>query len=170
MRSPGKRITVIAVIVVGVLAGVAVILLVGVVLSAVLGESSPPTTKVGIAMTGGRLVVYGCEDDGIGSAEIQAGRQPGGALVWSAAKEPGATGLRMLSLGSSTAGYAIRGSGLLPGDDRVLALRSITDSHGVSIDGTYLVFRPAQLSEGTIIASSGQAEPLSRWLEKVRLC
>jgi hypothetical protein len=167
MRSSGKTIAAIAA---GVLAGIAVILLVGIVLSAVLGESSPPTTRVGIAMTGGRLVVYGCEDEGIGSAEIQVGRQPGGALAWSAAKEPGATGLRMLPLGSTAAGYTIRGSGLEPRDDRVLALRSITDSRGESIDGTYLVFRPARLSEGTIIASSGRAESLSRWLEKVRTC
>src|SRR5579859_1556922 len=120
----GKRI---AVTILCVVVGLVLILLIGIGLSGVLGEPAPLSSKVGVARTGGHLVVYGCTDDGIGSIEIQAGAKPGGRLLWSAVKNAGAPGSRTIALDASVAGYSVRGTVAVDVAGQVLALRAITD-------------------------------------------
>lgn len=145
------------------------------VLIAVAGISAfvserPSTSQndVGVARAHGVLSVYGCGEVGIGSVEIQQGSGVGGRLVWSAHQRRGVEPLRVLPIRSHIRGYAVRD--YLEHPEQELAVRRVLNGRGASLLQNYLVFRPADLSNGSIVTTDGKIESLSAWLPNTTHC
>jgi hypothetical protein len=152
----------------GVVAAIAVVLAVVVGISAIVGDRPAASLKhVAVAKVNGDLVVYGCEDAGIGTVELQRGSSVDGVLVWSAEKTAGGNALKALPVKADVPGYSVRELGPL---DQQLALRRITDSRGVNLLRSYLVFRPAALAEGSVAMQNGKTQTLSSWLAATPGC
>lgn len=147
---------------VAAVAAVVVVLAVVAGISAVVGDRPAAQLKhVGVAKVDGALVVYGCEDAGIGNVELQRGSGVGGVLLWSAERMAGGNALKAVPVQAEVPGYSVRELGPL---DEQVALRRITDVQGANLLRSYLVFRPAALPEGTVALQNGRTQSLSSWL------
>jgi hypothetical protein len=155
----------------GVVVAIAAILAIGVGISAVVGDRPASLKHVGVAKVNGGLVVYACDDDGIGSVEIQRGASVDGPLVWGAERVVASGSLKMLPIATDPPGYSTRGPGLAGVSlDQSFALRRLTDTRGVNLLRSYIVFRPGALAEGSIVDQKGSTQSLSSWLATTSGC
>jgi hypothetical protein len=141
-------------------AAVVLMLALGFLLAATLGEHAdyPP---VGVARVDGSLVVYMCRGGQVDSVEIQRGDAVDGPLVWTAHVSVPRSALRALPLHATVPGYLVRMHGPLNGQ---LAVRSLTNTRDVSALQNYLVFRPDEVAEGSIVIPGGKIQRLAVWL------
>lgn len=164
---PPRRTKAVASLALGVVAAVAVSLALVVGISAIVADRPAATLRhVGVARVNGELVIYGCEDAGIGTAEVQRGGHPHGPLVWSA-QHTGGKALKVLPIRATLPGYSVRNLG---GLDQTLSLRRLTDARGVNLLRSYLVFTPATLAEGSIALQNGGVQSLASWLATTKNC
>lgn len=147
-------------VILGATGAVIGVLALGFVLAGLLGERAdiPP---VGVAKVNGDLVVYMCRGRQVGSVEIQRGDDVDGPLVLTAHTTEGGKALRALPVRAQVPGYSIR---MLEPLNEQLAVRAMTNNRGVSALRSSLVFRPAELDDGSIVTESGKTLRLAAWL------
>jgi hypothetical protein len=129
------------------------------VIAFMMGE--PEASPAGVAKVNGNLVVYVCKGRQVGSVEIRGGSSFDGPLEWTAHKTANGEGLRGLPIRAKVPGYSIRMLGR-PSD--LLAVTDMTDNLGDSPLSSIIVFRPAEIPEGSIVNQHGHMQSLASWL------
>lgn len=145
-------------------ATVALILVLGFLVSALVSEPGPVTKRLaGVAIEHGEVSVRTCSKHQIGVVVIQNGRRADGPTVWRATWDGSLGGRTNVPISGRVIGYEIMGlSELRP--DQTYAVQQLDDTGGRGLLRSYIVFKPAEIPEGSIALSGGRIIPIGEWL------
>ena len=145
-----------------VLALLAVSLVVGVVVSGVMGEpkrSSPDHVAIGVQH--GHLVLFACLDSGVGSARVSTGAGSG-STVWSIRLGAGPSS-QIVPINDAAAGYEVTGRAIGVDSDNEFNLNNLTDPAGNPLLVTVVVFKPSRITPGWVVPARGRPQPVGEW-------
>ena len=121
-----------------------------------------PTDESGVAVAGGRFVLYQCSNNhGIRYAAVNADDGIG-RRVWSARKVRGRAAQRIELFATSTPGYRIRGHE--PRSLRGYAVGYLDDDRGVNMLGLVIPLSTRAIGEGNVLTEKGNVKTLRDWL------
>ena len=166
-RGVGRRVLV---IVLSIAVGLGVVLVVGVLVSAVVGERGAVAhNQLGVVTSNGTVSVVTCRSQGIGLVELQAGANEG-PLVWSAQLRSGTARQSVEISAQAPSGYRVTARGLPLEPGRNYAIRQADDGEQRLLADSYLVFKPRQLTPGRAYLGDGKSVLTHQWMSAPARC